>query len=271
MPQQKVVLITGASSGFGQLTAQLLAQDDYRVFGTSRQPKADPARPYTMLPLDVRSDDSVAACVQQVLAQAGRIDVLVNNAGYALSSLTEEATIDQARQQFETNFWGTVRMTKAVLPTMRRQRDGRIINVSSLAGLISVPGEGFYSATKFAIEGYSEALAQEVYPFNIRVSLIEPSYFRTGIDSARAEASDLIPDYNPIRDRIMAVFAEGVRTGGNPVQVARLIRKVIASPSPAPRCRVGKDAAWLPVLRAILPARAFAWGSRKWFHIPDAV
>ncbi len=117
----KVILITGASSGFGQIAAERLTRAGHRVFGTSRQPKPDDARPFTMVPLDVRSDESVRSCVEQVLAQAGRIDVLVNNAGYALSSLIEEATLDEARDQFETNFWGVVRMTKAVLPAMRRQ------------------------------------------------------------------------------------------------------------------------------------------------------
>lgn len=271
MARRKVVLITGASSGFGQLAAERLGRAGHQVFGTSRRPQNDAGRPYRMLTLDVRSDESARACVEQVMAEAGRIDVLVNNAGYALSSLIEEAKIEEAKEQFETNFWGTVRMTKAVLPTMRKQRYGRVINISSLAGLIGVPGEGFYSASKFAIEGYSEALALEVGVFNIHVSLIEPGYFKTGFGDARSEGTHLIPDYNAIRDRIMAAFADGARSGGDPARVAERIQRVIESPRPALRYRVGKDAAWLPVLRAILPPQVFAWGTQRYFRIRSKV
>lgn len=269
MTQTKVVLITGASSGFGQLAAERLAQAGHTVFGTSRQPKGGARGGYRMLPLDVRSDESVRDCVAAVLQEAGRIDVLVNNAGYALSSLIEEATIEEAKQQFETNFWGTVRMTKAVLPTMRRQRNGRVINISSLAGLVGVPGEGFYAATKFAMEGYSETLASEVAPFHIHISLIEPGYFRTGFGDARSEGSDRISDYTPIRSPVIAFFAEGARNGGDPMKVAALIHKVIDAQRPHLRYRVGRDSVWVPVLRALVPARMFAWGARKSFAIPE--
>ncbi len=224
-----------------------------------------------MVPLDVRSDESVRSCVEQVLAQAGRIDVLVNNAGYALSSLIEEATLDEARDQFETNFWGVVRMTKAVLPAMHHHAKGRIINISSVAGLIGVPGEGFYSATKFAIEGYSQALALEVGVFNIRVSLIEPGYLKTGFGDAWSKGTDLIGDYDPIREKIMTAFEEGARSGGDPAKVAELIEKVIELRHPALRYRVGKDSLLVPIVQTVLPQKAFAWGARKYFLIPKRV
>src|SRR5690606_35507590 len=159
----KVVLITGASSGLGRATARLLAERGYRVFGTSRRPPADaPTGGVEPLALDVCADASVAACVQTVLARAGRIDALINNAGYELGGALEEATLEEAQRQFETNFFGAVRMIRAVLPAMRRQGGGRIVNVSSLAGLAPVPFLGLYSASKFALEGYSEALRHEV-------------------------------------------------------------------------------------------------------------
>jgi len=269
--RQEVVLITGASSGFGRLAADRLARHGYRVFGTSRRPQLQHDRPYPMLTLDVRNDESVHAAVEQVLRDTGRLDVLVNNAGYALASLIEEAKIDEAKGVFETNFWGAVRMTKAVLPAMRGRRSGRIINISSLAGLIGVPGEGFYSATKFALEGYTESLAHEVRVFNIHVSLIEPGYFKTGFGQARKEGTDLIPDYNPIRGRIMAAFDEGARLGGDPAKVAALIQQVIETPRPRLRYRVGHDSAWLPRLRGLMPQKMFAWGTRKVFHIPGKI
>ena len=158
MSSQKVVLITGASSGIGQSIARLLAQKGFTVFGASRNPDAVEHVPAVeVLPLDVRSDESVKACVDAVLARAGRLDILVNNAGYMLAGAVEEVTIEEARAQFETNFFGAMRTVKAALPIMRQRRSGTIINISSLAG--PVPGPpfcGMYSASKFALEAYTE-------------------------------------------------------------------------------------------------------------------
>jgi len=159
MSNQKVVLITGASSGVGQATAGLLSQKGYQVFGTSRNHAGAAATPgVEMLSLDVRTDDSVTACVKAVIDATGRIDVLVNNAGYELAGAVEEISLAEARSQFETNFFGVVKMVHAVLPSMRQQKQGRIINVSSFAGLSSIPFMGIYSASKFALEGYTDAL-----------------------------------------------------------------------------------------------------------------
>src|SRR5215216_4101677 len=159
MSNQRVILVTGASSGVGQATARLLAQQGHNVFGTSRAiTSAEPLANITMVALDVRSDASVADCVSTVSRQGGRIDVLVNNAGYELAGALEEHSMEEAKAQFETNFFGLVRMTKAVLPIMRRQRQGQIVNISSLAGLTPIPFMGMYSASKFAVEGYTDAL-----------------------------------------------------------------------------------------------------------------
>src|SRR4030095_5092951 len=180
MSDQRVVLITGASSGVGQSTARLLVQRNYKVFGTSRNPgHAESIPAVEMLALDIRRDDSIAECVKTVFSRAGRLDVLVNNAGYELAGALEELSLNEAQSQFETNFFGVVRMIKAVLPLMRQQRHGQIINVGSLSGLTSIPFLGIYSASKFAVEGFTEALRHEVKPFNIHVSLIEPTFLKT--------------------------------------------------------------------------------------------
>jgi NAD(P)-dependent dehydrogenase (short-subunit alcohol dehydrogenase family) len=222
----EVVIVTGASSGFGRATAKLLSKRGYRVFGTSRRELSNLDEEFEMLLLDVSSDDSVQACVEQVLNAAGRIDLLINNAGYALSSFVEETTLDEVRSIFETNFFGVVRMTKAVLPIMRKQRHGRIINISSLAGLVGVPSQGFYSASKFALEGYSEALKYEVEKFNIKVSLIEPSFFRTNLHKVMVRRKDEIADYDSFRNAVESSFENAIQNGGDPEKVAELIVRV---------------------------------------------
>jgi short-subunit dehydrogenase len=173
----QTVLVTGASSGIGRATARLLAERGFTVFGTARKPSPpdEGAKSgVTMVALDVRSDESVRACVEQVVAKAGRLDVLVNNAGYSLTGAAEETSVEEAKAQLETNFFGAVRMVNAVLPGMRKAEAGKIINISSLAGSTAIPYSGFYSASKFALEGYSESLWYEVRPFGISVSLVEP-------------------------------------------------------------------------------------------------
>jgi NAD(P)-dependent dehydrogenase (short-subunit alcohol dehydrogenase family) len=165
---KQVALVTGASSGIGQATAELLAAHGFTVFGTSRTPIQD-TRSYTWLPLDVRSDDSVQAAVQSLLAQAGRIDVLVNNAGYVQFGAIEESNVADAQAQFDTNLFGVIRMVKAVLPVMRKQGSGRIINISSIVGHIAAPYGGLYGASKFALEGLSESLSAEVRQFGVSV------------------------------------------------------------------------------------------------------
>ena len=154
----QTVLITGASSGIGRATAQLLTERGFTVYGTARRPDRATPEQFRLLALDVRSDDSVRACVDQVLSQTGRLDVLFNNAGYALTGAAEETSLAEAKAQFETNFFGTVRMVNAVLPGMRKAGAGRIVNIGSLAGLTAIPFSAFYCATKFALEAYSEAL-----------------------------------------------------------------------------------------------------------------
>lgn len=173
MADRQVALVTGASSGIGFETASLLAARGCRTFGTSREPekRAGP-KGVEMLKLDVRSDDDARAVVDAIHQREWRLDILVNNAGFGLFGAIEETSLQEAREQLETNFWGAVRMIANVLPHMRERRSGRIINISSVLGFMAVPFQGFYVASKHALEGYSEVLSLEVRPFGIHVVLI---------------------------------------------------------------------------------------------------
>ena len=184
MTQGNVALVTGVSSGIGRATAAILAGQGFRVFGTTRQSvdASVASGSVTLVRLDVRDDESVHTCVRAVLDQAGRLDALVNSAGYVLLGSLEETSIEEARELFETNFFGVLRMCRAVLPAMRQQGAGRIVNVSSVLGFLPAPYMGIYAATKHAIEGYSESLDHEVRQFGIRVSVIEPGFTRTRLD-----------------------------------------------------------------------------------------
>src|SRR5437899_3785996 len=225
----QTVLVTGASSGIGQATARLLAERGFTVFGTARKPDPKKRESFTMLALDVRSDDSVRACVEQVVGQAGRLDVLVNNAGYSLTGAAEETSVEEAKAQLETNFFGVVRMVNAVLPAMRAARAGKIVNISSLAGNTAIPFSAFYSASKFALEGYSEALWHEVRPFGISVSLVEPGFVNTPIGEASPVAARTLPAYEAPRKRMLAKFGQSLAGGISPEQVARSVLQIVES------------------------------------------
>ncbi len=263
--KMNVALVTGASSGFGQLIAQELSQAGYHVFGTSRRERTEQA--FEMVVLDVRSDESVRRCVDEVLSKAGQIDLLVNNAGAGHVSLIEETSIEQAQAQMDTNFFGAVRMTQAVLPTMRAQRSGQIINISSLAGLLGVPGQAFYAASKHALEGYTESLRYEVEPFEIKVSLIEPGFFKTNFHHSLDQAEQKILDYNEVRAGIVASIKVSIEEGDDPRKVAEVVAQVAQEESPQLRYRIGQDARWIPRLRTMLPDSAFAFGMRRTFNL----
>lgn len=268
MSNPRVVLITGASSGVGQATARLLAQQGYRVFGTSRQPaRARAIAGVEMLPLDVRSDESVAACVQAVIQRAGQIDILVNNAGYELAGAAEEISIEEAKAQFETNFFGVLRMVKAVLPLMRRQQQGQIINISSLAGLTPVPFMGVYSASKFAVEGYTDALRQEVRSFNVKVSQIEVGFLNTPMMAHRQVAAQPIADYAPQRQRAFDAFRDYETKGPGPELVADAVLKIITSRRPRLRYLVGQEAKSIALLKRFLPEGMIDKGVRNTFRL----
>jgi NAD(P)-dependent dehydrogenase (short-subunit alcohol dehydrogenase family) len=265
---RQVALVTGASSGIGATTAALLAERGYRVFGTSRRPSAD-ATPAgaEMLELDVRSDASVAACVDALLARAGRIDALVNNAGFLLFGESEGTSVEQAKEQFETNLFGTIRVINAVLPAMRRQGRGRIVNVSSLVGLTGVPLLSLYTASKFALEGYSESLRYELGELGISVSLIEPGWVRTGLGGAAQQAASPVAAYNRMRGAALAAIGDRIAAGLPPARVAEAVLRAVGDRRPRLRYRVGREATWLPRVKTVAPPARFEATTRRMFGL----
>jgi NAD(P)-dependent dehydrogenase (short-subunit alcohol dehydrogenase family) len=233
----KVVLITGASSGFGAAIAKSLAANGYRVFGTMRSPRAAPTDGFTSLTLDVTQDDSVHACIADVIRAAGRIDAVINNAGIGIAGAIEDTTPEEAHSQFDTNFFGLHRVCRAVLPHLRARRAGTIINMSSLAGRIPLPFQGFYSATKFAIEAYTEALRMEVRSFGILVSMIEPGDFATSFTANRRMTNESIPDspYYESATRAIATMARDEQANQDLSPVVAAVETILQSRRPALR------------------------------------
>ncbi len=261
----RVALVTGASSGFGQATAALLAAQGFQVFGTSRAPTHSTAGSFELLPLDVCSETSVQTCVQTILERTGRIDLLVNNAGFAQGGALEENSLEDARAQFETNVFGVLRVLKAVLPVMRRQGSGQIITVSSLLGVVAMPYLSLYASSKFALEGMIEGLYHELSPFHIKVSLVEPGFFRTKFD-ARPPAAPLAV-YEVARQSMLRFVRAEVEQGPDPEQVARRIVQLATSAAPPLRSYVGPRAGLLMALRQWLPQRIFEQVRRRVFQI----
>jgi NAD(P)-dependent dehydrogenase (short-subunit alcohol dehydrogenase family) len=263
---RRVVLITGASSGIGRATAELLAARGYRVFGGVRSAATTrPRAGVELVPLDVRDEASVKACVEEVRSRAGRIDVLINNAGVNLVGAVEETSISQAQVLFDTNVIGVLRMIQAVLPGMRRQGAGLIVNISSILGFMPAPFMGIYASPKHALEGLSESLDHEVRAFGIRAVLIEPPYTRTNLDASAAQAEGRIDAYAPQRHRTAAVITHNTNTAPEPKVVAEEVLRSIEGPYRMRR-PIGR-AALLSWLRRLLPARLFEPSLRKAFAL----
>src|SRR3954447_20693315 len=219
--QNKTALVTGASSGIGEATAARLATAGYKVYGTSRRGVEAGQRSFAMTPLDVTSDESVDAAVKEVIRLEGRIDLLVNNAGFGVAPAgAEESSIEQARSIFDTNFFGIVRMTRAVVPHMRRQGSGRIVNIGSVLGFLPAPYMALYSATKHAIEGYSESLDHELRTRGIRVVVVEPAYTKTQFDANLLEPDSKLDEYRDIRTSMRKTIAEAMALADDPGVVA---------------------------------------------------
>jgi NAD(P)-dependent dehydrogenase (short-subunit alcohol dehydrogenase family) len=257
----KVILITGASSGLGLSCARHLAQRGYHVWGTSRHRQPEGSAPFTWIQMDVDDEDSVRQGVAEVLKQAGRLDVVVNNAGFGVGGAIEDTPLDEARAQFETNFFGVLRVCQAVLPGMRAQRSGLIVNISSLGGIIALPFQGLYSAAKYAVEGLSEALRMEMRPWGIHVVLVEPADFRTGFTARRrAVAGAQDSPYAAAFERALAVIEYDENHGSSPEMMDRLLERIIRSRSPRLRYTVGAFTELLAgVLKPYLPQRLFEW------------
>ena len=270
MASQKVALVTGVSSGIGEATGRALARDGYRVFGTVRSPDGAVPSGVERIVLDVRDDASVTAGVASVLSQAGRIDALVNNAGVSVLGAIEETNTAQAQALFDVNFFGAVRVTRAVLPTMRTQRSGRIVFLSSVLGFVPAPFMGFYAASKHAIEGYSESLDHEVRTLGIRTILVEPSFTKTRIDKNSGVASSPIGDYSEARERVVAGILTSTEGGGDPALIAAAIGRAISDRKPKLRYPVGKGAATLAKLRSFMPTGVFDSALRKNFKLDGA-
>lgn len=256
----KIILITGASSGIGLATAKLLHQAGHTVYGTSRRANSTSLNGtnFKLIELDVTQDDSVSNAVQHVIDQEGRIDVLINNAGFAIApAAAEESSITQAQAIFDTNFFGAVRMTRAVIPFMRLQRSGLILNISSVLGLIPMPFGALYSASKHALEGYSESLDHELRSQGIRVSLIEPAYTNTSLDAHLLEADNKLASYNHIRDKLFQQMVKSIRHSDDPSIVAKTIVKVLNNKSIQSRYTAGKMANRLSNLRRFTPTKIF--------------
>ena len=260
----KVVLITGGSCGFGRACADHLAGCGHRVYGTSRRanfPSGSSTTQFPLIiPMDVRDEDSVAAAVDFILEREGRLDVLVNNAGFALTGAIELTSTEEARRQFETNFFGVHRVCRRVLPTMRRQCSGLIVNISSMGGLIALPFQGFYCATKYALEALTESLRMEVKPFGLQVALIEPGDFKTRISANRvlSAASTEPSDYAVQQRAAVDVITRNERNGADPRKVAVLLGKIIDRQRVRPRYLVGMYFQKLAVrTKRVLPASVF--------------
>jgi short-subunit dehydrogenase len=270
LSEDRVVLVTGASSGFGRLTASTLAERGFRVYGASRQlgraRKAEEEGGFEMLQLDVDSDRSVNSCVSALINTTGKIDILVNCAGYTLTGGLEETSIEEAKAQFETNFFGVVRMVNTVLPGMRQRKSGQIINIGSIAGTIPVPFEGFYGAAKAALLAYSEVLRHEVKGFSIKVSIVEPGFFKTNLGSARKQAAAPIEAYRESRTRAIARLMADFEAGQDPRMVSEIICGIIEDPSPRLRYAVGREKRYL-FLKKIVPAGRFESSVRRHYEL----
>lgn len=263
-----VALVTGASSGIGRATTKALKQAGYRVFGTSRKAQVDSPDGITMLACDVTDETSVEKMVAEVLHQTGRIDLLVNNAGIGLLGAAEESSSAQAQALFNVNVFGITRVTNAVLPTMRAQSKGRIINISSILGLIPSPFNALYASTKHAVEGYSESLDHEVRTLGIRVVLIEPGVTRTAFEENIVKPDRLLPVYDAVRSRLEVLMRKWVEAGDSPEVVAATVVKAATESTPKRRYTAGKQAAQVRFVRRFLPEFMVDKTLRKFSELP---
>jgi NADP-dependent 3-hydroxy acid dehydrogenase YdfG len=245
---KKIVLITGASSGFGKFTALELIKKGYCVYGAARRVEKMQELVKAggnAIKMDVTNDASVKSGIAQIIKERGRIDVLVNNAGYGSYSFVETVNIEQMKRMYDVNVWGLVRVTQNVIPYMRKQNNGRIINISSIAGKSSLAFMGFYSSSKFAVESISDALRQEVGRFGMDVSIIEPGAFSTGFEDTVFEELKEVkhgPVYQKIFDNFLPAFKKTYDKAPTPEPVVNAIIKAIESRKPKTRYPVGMDA-----------------------------
>lgn len=265
-----VALVTGASSGIGLATAKTLQRAGYRVFGTSRKPSTENLDGITMLVCDVTDDTSTRNMVAEVLAKAGRIDLLVNNVGGGLLGAAEESSMAQAQALFDLNLFSTIRVTNAVLPIMRNQGSGRMINISSILGLIPAPYSALYASAKHAVEGYTESLDHELRTLGIRALLVEPGVTKTAFESNVIRPDQKLAVYESGRISVEAALHEAFAKGDAPEVVAETVLKAATSSCPKLRYTAGKMAMQIRFLRRFMPAAVVDKSIRKFNHLPVA-
>lgn len=253
----KVILVTGGSSGLGWAMCQRLAALGHHVVGTGRKPDKSPTG-WQLIAMDVTDEASVKHAVEEVIAKHQRIDVLVNNAGTGIQGAVEDIDDVLAKQLFEANVFGLHRVCRAVLPHMRAQKSGLVINISSLAANFGLPYRAFYSASKAAVDRYGEALSIEVRPFGIKVVTVQPGEFNTNIPNARLRPAHVSEPYKKGYDRAMEILGSSMHYSRDPDELALVVAKIIASPKPSSVYRVAQGVQKLSVLlKKLLPGRQF--------------
>lgn len=248
---QKVAVVTGSSSGIGFETSLVLARDNFHTYATMRNPEKGAKMrtiqsgenlPIEIIQLDVTSDKSVSHAIQSILSRSGRIDVLVNNAGYGLVGAFEELGMDEIKEQYETNFFGVIRVTQAVIPIMKEQKSGLIVNISSGAGRFGYPGGSAYVSTKFALEGLSESMAYELDRFDIKVTLVEPGFVKTNFSSIIAKKSqDPDSEYSKMTEKMAQRMQVMRQNASSSELVANVVLEAVTSRNPNLRYLAGKD------------------------------
>lgn len=258
-----VILVTGASAGMGRACANRLARTGWTVIGASRRGSASDE--WQGMIMDVDSDESVRFGVQEIVAQHGRLDAVFACAGWGLVGAAEQTTISDAKSQLETNFWGAVRVVQMALPSFRQQGGGRVILMSSIGGILGIPYQSFYSASKFALEGYAESLAYEVAPFKIHVTLVEPGNFKTDFTQSRRLVA--VPDddpYRAAREKAIRIMERDEINGADPLDVAKVVEHVLKSKNPPRRVSVGKLDERMGIMgKRLVPFRLFEKAARS--------
>lgn len=255
----KVVFITGASSGIGRSIGEYLSKKGYSVFGTSRTPENIKNLSFPLLRLDVNDTQSIRTAISELIAKTGRIDILINNAGVGITGPIEETPETEIKNAFETNLFGPIQVIKEVLPQMRKQGEGQIINITSIAGYMGLPYRGIYSATKAALEITMEAMRMEILPFGIKMTNVAPGDFATNIASGRYHAPVIKGSpYEKTYEKTLQLMNEHVDEGEDPIKMAKAIYKIINTPDPKIHYRIGAPMQKLSVfLKRVLPGKTY--------------
>jgi len=253
----KVAIVTGGTSGIGRETALALQADGYTVYELSR--RAEGVAGMNHIPTDITKEDMVRAAVEQVMAREGRIDVLVNNAGFGISGAVEFTKTEEAKRLFDANFFGMVNMNRAVIPVMRQQGSGRIVNLSSVAAPIPIPFQAYYSATKAAVNAYTMALGNELRPFGVTVCAVQPGDIKTGFTAAREKVIEGDDVYDGRIGRSVGRMEHDEQTGMDPSVAGRFIAGVAQKRSVKPLYTIGFSYSLFTFLVRILPSRTLNW------------